>query len=252
MHGPEEGPRSDLCIREPPHDLLGIGRDLGRHLHPVDPVDVALAAMVLVRRQGQPGASPEQLAVEPAQLPLPQHRRVQVLQLGQAQGRLEVRHPVVPAEVFVHEPPLPRVKAEVAQQPAPLREFGAVHEDHSTFAGGHMLVGIKTHGADVPKRSAGFARTGLPYHLGSILDDFEALLFGQEEDRFHINREVVGVHAENCLRLRGDGRSHLSDVHVEGGIAVDQDRHGTSTDNLRDARNDAERWHDDLVALCNA
>ncbi len=67
-----------------------------------------------------------------------------------------------------------RLRSDAAALGEPL----VVGDDHATFAGGDVLVGVEAESAEVAKAAAGPAAVGLPVHLGGILDDRRARAAG--------------------------------------------------------------------------
>ena len=97
-----------------------------------------------------------------------------------------------------------RLEAEVAQAAAALGQAVVVGDDHAALAGGDMLVGVEAEGADVAEAAAGPSLVGLAMHLGGVLDDLQAVLPRDVQQRVHIHRQAVDMHHHDGLGARRD------------------------------------------------
>ncbi len=106
--------------------------------------------------------------------------------------------------------------ALVAQTAVEISPVLVVGDNHSSFAGGHLLVGIKGKHRRVGQRSrAAFFILG-PDCFASVFDDDEIVLASDGEDRVHVRRLTEGVDDDNGFGAGGDGRFDFCGVQIAG------------------------------------
>ncbi len=121
------------------------------------------------------------------------------------EGGLQLVEAAVHARDLV---PVPVALPAVAQLPQPGREAGVVHEDRPAVAEGAEVLGrVEGKRADAalagerPHRPALVARA---VRLARVLEDGEAPLAGEGQDRAHVRGVAVEVDGDDGLRARGD------------------------------------------------
>src|SRR5262245_52150143 len=118
----------------------------------------------------------------------------------------------------MHEPALSS-KAEVPEIAAFLCQAVIRREDHTTFAGGNVFVGIKAEGRNVAERTdvalyPGLAAIALTDLFSAVFNDFEPMLSDQLHDRVHVDRQTVYVDDHDGFGPRCDLGFNLGRVDV--------------------------------------
>ena len=88
--------------------------------------------------------------------------------------------------------------------------------------------------------------------LAGVLDNHQAALLGNFEDRIHVSGLPVKVDRNDGLGPLGDGGVHCVHIHRERArIDIHEYGRGAGVVNRRHSRNKGERDGDDLVARAN-
>ena len=166
---------------------------------------------------------------------------------GQAEGRLQVGHAVVPAQFLMNEAP-GGLEAEIAQRSAAIDQRWIVRYKHTPFAGRDVLVGIETEDADLAEGAAWPSPVGLAVHFSRVLDERQTVPPSDVQYGIHVCRQAVNVHHKNGAGARRDAALNLGHVHVpRDGVTVHENRLSTGTHYRGCRRNYGKRGHDNLV-----
>src|SRR5690606_29438455 len=118
------------------------------------------------------------------------------LQLGQANGRLDIRHSVVISDNWKPVPPgwIHSLPAENSHSGSSIRIIGG---NHSSLTGGDDLVAEKTEYATV-RQAADSPPTYLrAVRFRSVLDYPETMTVGDLVDCMHVSRMPIQMHGNN-------------------------------------------------------
>src|SRR5262249_11179140 len=117
-----------------------------------------------------------------------------------------------------HEPTL-SAKAKIPEITTFFCQAVIRGEDHATFAGRDVLVGIKAESSYVAKRtdaalSAGLAAIALADLFGAVFNHFEPILLGEFHHWIHVHGESIYVNHHNGFGPRSDFGFDLSRINV--------------------------------------
>ncbi len=133
-------------------------------------------------------------------------------------------------------------------------EFRVAGGHHAALAArAEVLARIEAEAAEVAEAAAAAALVLGAVGLRGVLDDDQAALPRDGEDRVHVGRLAVEVHRDDRLRARRDGGLELRRVHRVGArVNVHQPRARARVADGRDGGDERERHGDDLVARPDA
>ena len=126
-------------------------------------------------------------------------------------------------------------------------------DDHAAFAGSDLLIGIKREHAGVPERPHLAALVFSADRFAGILDDQQAVLPGDAENRREVGRASKSVHHNDGARAGSDRRLDFFGIKVQGfRIDIHKNRGGPFVADGVRHRNKSKRRHDDFVAFGDA
>ena len=171
----------------------------------------------------QPGHAAQACAVTGIDARANGQRRIDMLQLQQAERGVDLTHLAVDARRhhrdFVHD-------AEVLELVDVALGLGVGADDGPALERVEDLGGMKAQAGQIAvaqhARSAGLAHAE---GVGGVIDDLQAVPVGDGLDGRDIARVAVAMHRHDRGGLRRDGRLDPGRVHVERG-GVDIDEHG--------------------------
>ena len=133
-------------------------------------------------------------------------------------------------------------------------KFVVVGGDHTAIAGStEVLGGKKTEAAEIAERSGHAAMKLSTDGLGRIFDDRDTVVVRQSVDLVERRGLSKEVDRDDGFGARGDGRSDLCDIDVEGdGIDIDEHRLGAEQSNRSGGGNEGEGDGDDFIAGSDA
>jgi len=179
-------------------------------------------------------------------------RLVVARQLGQlckADAGVDIGHAEVVAE---HVVVVAHLHAVLAQQVNPFGERGVGGGDHAALTGGHVLGRIEAERAGTP-RSAEAAVDRGAVRLRRVLDDLQAMAFGDLDDGRQIRGVAVQADRHDCPGARRDGGLDQRGIHVEAGLVdIDEDGARAGVQDRVGAGDEGERHGDDLIAGADA
>jgi hypothetical protein len=251
VHRVEDGTALDAQRVQGLDRRVARDREALAQAHRVHPEHVATG--VGDKRLDHPIAQARKLFLVPAHHPLAGGQvMLDPLQLRQAYRRLDIGHAVVEADD--REPVAAvRVHALAAIEPHGLGQFVVVRGDHPAFAGSDDLVAEEAEGGAVAEAARHPALVGRPHSLGGVLDDHQAVLFRDLQDRIHVGHLTVQVDRHDRLGARGDLGLDQGRIDVEGARVVVDQHHGRAAIGHRVAGGDVgEAGDDHLVARADA
>src|SRR5262245_13455787 len=88
-------------------------------------------------------------------------------------------------------------------------------DDHTSFAGGDLLIWIEAEHRGIAERSDATPFVFRAKRLASVLDDEEAVAAGDRHHGIHVRRLTEHVHDENSARSAGDSCFERPGVDVQ-------------------------------------
>lgn len=182
--------------------------------------------------------------LQPPELHLP-NRRLDVGHVVFEAGR---DHLVIPRAAFLVA--FPGVAAHAVQaQDARLVDHLRRAGEHPALCRGEILGRVEAERGEIAERSDLLPPVGSRYCVGGVLDQVEAALTRQVEQRAHVNRMARIVDWQNRACARRDGLRALLRVDVERvRLDIDQDRRRANMLDDVDRGAEGHRRGDDFVA----
>ena len=154
-------------------------------IHPVNIAgirffDGQLEQFLVAQQSGVPG-SRRPLAIDDV---------LDALQLGAANGCLEVREPIVEAEVGVHEFVV-LAEGQALQGPCPLGQLGVFEGQHATLTRGEDLICVEAETPDVTDAAHLPALVERPVRFGGILDHRNTMALPNRQQAIHAAKVPV-------------------------------------------------------------
>ena len=117
----------------------------------------------------------------------------------------------------------------IAQHTGARSHSGVIGNEHSAFAGGDLLVGIKRESSDIPQRS-NFAPVVLrAERFAGVLDQPQTKTPRDFQEFLHGRRNTESVHDDHGAGSRGNGRLHGGRCQVQGAL-MDIHKNGNGSD----------------------
>lgn len=235
----------DALLQESIHQLLALLRRGG---HEVEDVAVVLDG-------GRRGTGMERLLVPPPQLPALPKDMVELLHLGPQEGGAELADEAGGADV---DPGV--VRHLVAEEAGPIGAvfpddlgaldiFRGVDEQGAALAALDVLGLVERQGGQVADAAQLPPLVGGADGVGRILDDDEAVFFGNRHDGVHLAGDAAVVHRHDGAGTRGDRGGDAAFIDVERVVAdVNEDRDPAAQHEGVRHGGEGEGRHDDFVA----
>src|ERR1700674_5772064 len=183
----------------------------------------------------------------------PLKNRFQTLELAGAKRAVQFGDSIVVAQLFVLTPIAGFGAALIAKFPGEHGKVRIICDDHSTFAGGNLFIGIEAKDARVSERSHFAAVELRAKGFASILDDEELVTPGNLEDFVECRGTAEGVHHDDCTSAQGDGFFDPGRIEIQRlGIDVNEDRHGALVKKNIGDGDESKRRDDDFIAFGDA
>jgi hypothetical protein len=165
-------------------------------------------------------------------------RFIEMLQLRQANRRLEIGHAVIEADIVMDEASLlVATEAQIALRPHPFAQFRIAGDDHAAFAGGLDFVGIETEYRQVAERS-GRPTTRAPNAAARYF-----------HDAVDPGGMTIRVNDDDCARPVGDRALDVLEVHVPRVVGIDRNRNRATRQDREHGGNHGEVGYDDFVGV---
>ena len=178
------------------------------------------------------------------------HPSVELRELHEADRRRDFRHAGVEADEDVL---VLRRLAVVPEETRLFRDSIVVGHDHAAFPGRHVLRRVEREAGGVAEVARLLAVVLGAGGLGRVLDDRDAAVPGDGEDRIHLGGLAVQVDGHDRRGLARDRRRELRGVHVvRRTIDVDEDGLRAAQDDGRRRREERERRDHDLLSGTDA
>jgi hypothetical protein len=205
-------------------------------------VDVRPALRADGQRDGQIGQG---LVVAGGDLAAAIGVALQLVQLGQAERGLDVRHAEVVAQDVVV---VTLLHALVAVQPDPVRQPVVVGGDEAALGGRHVLGGV--HAESGVAEAAGLAApVQRAVGLAGVLDHRQSVAVGDGLDGVHVRHDAEQADRDDGPRPGRDGGLDAAGIHqVRVGLDVHEDRRGAREEDRGHRGVEGVRDGDDLVA----
>jgi hypothetical protein len=204
----------------------------------------------------------ERFVIAPGDLCPPRVHPVQLAQLDQPDGRLDVTqvvleaaldHLVVPAPALGVAIPGTPAHAVQGQHAHPLGQREGGRRDHAALARRHVLVRVKAEADGVAGSCADLAPAILgPRGMSRVLDDLQTVLCGQRPDRVHPARQAAVVHGQDGPGARRDHGLDVLGIEIEIVADIGEHRGGAGLQDHVDGGAEGERRGDHLVARPDA
>jgi len=143
--------------------------------------------------------------------------------------------------------------ALVAHAAAEFGDATVIGDDHASFAGGDLLVGIEAKDTGGAEGAGSAAVEGGAEGFAAIFDEGDAVTIGDAFVGIHVGGVAEGGDSDDGLGAWGDGGFELGGVHVEGdGVDIDKDGSGTDHEDAVAAGDEGVGSGDDFVAGADA
>src|SRR5580692_2186901 len=129
---------------------------------------------------------------------------------------MHFREAVVETELTVLEPVIGFIASLISQRPDLFRKDRIAGDNHSTFTGGDLLVGVESKNSGI-SQSANFAALKLSSNCFTrVFNEQQTMTPRNAEKRIHIRWIPEGVNGHDCSSFVRDRRFSPIRIHVEG------------------------------------
>lgn len=205
-------------------------------------------AVCVVRAPADPGhpTAGEGLRIHRRDSPAPFQQVADAPQAAEPHQGLELVHLGVGADIHALRLGF---DGEVSELEEPLLDRGVPEDEQSALAGVEELGGMEGEHRHVAAEADGAAAMGHPKRMRGVVDDGDAILFGEPPEAVDIADVAVDVDGDNGLGARRHQPLRLGGVKAEG-VGVDVREDGGRADALQrvGGRHEGQGGGDDVAA----
>ena len=253
------GPGRDSSRLELVHQFVAL--DGSRFAHPAHERLPCVAAVLGLVRRFQPIEAGKSVAIPSGPLGALVDEAIQLAELDDTDGCLEVRHPIVEAEFLEAGQDVgagPMVAdlfwdgcSVVAHAVDRFGHGSIVGGDHASLPGRDRLAGMKREAAEIAQRPGRFSPVGASGCTCGILDERNPR--GSVPDRGHVGAQSEEVNRHHCLGSSGDCGRHRVCANIERcWVDVDQYRRRSAIEDGVGGRDPSEGGDDYFVTRADS